>query len=118
MAWRSGGPSGTDTSFFSIQGQRYASDGSTQGTEFQVNTYTTSTQESPSLATAAGGGFVVAWESNGSSGTDHSGYSIQGQRYSVPSDSPPVPAMMPSMRSALAVALMLLGAAYALRTRS
>jgi hypothetical protein len=29
-----------------------------------------------------------------------------------------VPAMMPSMRSALAVALMLLGAAYALRTRS
>ena len=81
VAWFSYGSSGTDTSASSIQGQRYASDGSTQGAQFQVNTYTTSYQKSPSVAVHADGGFVVAWVSEGSYGTDTSWQSTQGQRY-------------------------------------
>ena len=37
--------------------------------EFQVNTYTTSTQRYPSVAADADGDFVVAWESNGQDGS-------------------------------------------------
>ena len=81
MVWDSAGSSGTDTSGNSIQGQRYASDGSAQGAQFQVNTYTTGNQRAPSVAADADGDFVVVWDSDGSSGTDTSGFSIQGQRY-------------------------------------
>ncbi len=81
VVWDSLGSPGTDTSQASIQGQRYASDGSAQGTQFQVNSYTTDSQLSPSVAAAANGDFVVAWDSVGSSGTDTSQTSIQGQRY-------------------------------------
>jgi hypothetical protein len=31
----------------------------------------------------AAGDFVVVWQSDGSSGTDSSGYSIQGQRHTI-----------------------------------
>jgi len=51
-----------------------------EGGEFQVNTYTTSYQENPAVALDAAGDFVVVWGSDGSSGTDSSSYSIQGQR--------------------------------------
>ncbi|HEY8153160.1 MAG TPA: hypothetical protein VII72_03435 [Myxococcota bacterium] len=81
VVWQSYGSSGTDTSLYSIQGQRYASDGSPQGAEFQVNTYTTVDQQNPSVAVDAGGGFFVVWESRGSPGTDTSATSVQGQRY-------------------------------------
>jgi len=118
VVWYSYGSSGTDTSSWSIQGQRYASGGSTQGGEFQVNTYTTSYQLSGSVATDADGDFVVVWESKGSSGTDTSISSIQGQRYSVAAPAPAVPSMTPATRFALAAALLLLGACYALRRRS
>jgi hypothetical protein len=120
VVWQSLGSSGTDTSAGSIQGQRYASSGSTQGAQFQVNTYTTSIQQNLSVAADADGDFVVVWESNGSSGTDSSSSSIQGQRYSVPAPPgpPPVPAMSTATRFALAAVLLLLGAAYALRRRS
>src|SRR5438128_2372799 len=53
-----------------------------QGSEFQVNTYTTSVQTYPRVAAAANGDFIVVWQSDGSSGDDTSGFSIQGQRYS------------------------------------
>ena len=81
VVWTSDGSGGTDSSSYSIQGQRYASDGSAAGAQFQVNTYTTSAQTSPSVSVDASGGFVVVWTSDGSGGTDSSSYSIQGQRY-------------------------------------
>ncbi len=65
VVWSSAGSNGTDTSSLSIQGQRYASDGSTLGGEFQVNTATYDVQSSPSVGLAPDGGFVVAWESGG-----------------------------------------------------
>ncbi len=88
VVWQSDGSSGTDTQSSSIQGQRYASDGSPLAGEFQVNTYTTLWQFSPSMALGAAGDFVVVWSSNGSAGTDTSGYSVQGQRFG--SDGSPV----------------------------
>ena len=80
VVWSSLGSAGTDPSG-SIQGQRYASNGSMQGAQFQVNTYTTSSQGIPSVAADADGDFVVVWQSYGSSGTDTSYASIQGQHY-------------------------------------
>lgn len=88
VVWTSNGSGGSDTSERSIQGQRYASNGNRRGDEFQVNTYTTSYQQRPSIAAADDGRFVVVWQSDGSSGADTSDDSIQGQRYA--SDGSPV----------------------------
>jgi hypothetical protein len=79
--WTSGGSTGSDTGSGSIQGQRYNSAGSAVGSQFQVNTYTTSSQALPSVAVDADGDFVVVWSSAGSFGGDTSSSSIQGQRY-------------------------------------
>ena len=83
VVWESPGSSGTDASGQSIHGRRYASDGSSQGAQFQVNSYTTSDQRIPAVAAAADGDFVVVWDSDGSSGPDTHTTSIQGQRFSV-----------------------------------
>ena len=82
VVWESSGSAGGDTSYTSIQGQRYSSAGSAVGSQFQVNTYTTDFQQDPCVAADADGDFVVVWRSNGSAGGDISGRSIQGQRYS------------------------------------
>ena len=83
VVWHSFGSSGGDTSADSIQGQRYAAGGAAQGGQFQVNTYTTSYQVSPSVASDADGDFVVVWQSTGSSGGDTSTVSVQGRRYAA-----------------------------------
>ena len=80
VVWYSYGSSGSD-SFVSIQGQRYASDGTAAGGEFQVNTYTTARQSFPWVAAEPDGDFVAVWQSQGSGGSDSSFSSIQGQRY-------------------------------------
>ena len=51
-----------------IYGQRYDQNGIQVGNEFQVNTYTTSTQWYPSITALSDGGFVVVWESDGQDG--------------------------------------------------
>ncbi len=81
VMWFSDGSSGSDTSGGSIQGQRFDSTGAPVGQEFQVNTYTTSGQSRPSVATDTGGSFVAVWRSAGSSGSDSSSWSVQGQRF-------------------------------------
>ncbi len=83
VVWESGSSGGADTGGYSIQGQRYNAAGSPVGSEFQVNSYTTGDQRSPSVAMDADGDFVVVWESDGSGGADTGGYSIQGQRYNA-----------------------------------
>lgn len=80
VVWQSDGSYGTDPAA-SIQGQRYASDGSPLGGQFQVNTYTASLQRSPTVAAFLSGDFVVVWHSFGSDNGDPSFSSIQGQRY-------------------------------------
>ncbi len=63
---------------YGIYGQRYDSSGVVQGSEFIVNTDTSSNQLFSSVAALAGGGFVVTWLSNQQNG---SSYEIYGQRY-------------------------------------
>src|SRR2546426_789632 len=52
-----------DGSFTGVFGQRYASSGAALGTEFQINTHTTSVQRSPAVASDSTGSFVVVWNS-------------------------------------------------------
>jgi hypothetical protein len=62
-----------------IVGQRFDAAGTPRGTEFQVNTYTTSNQSVPAVAVDAGGNFVVVW--HGYHQEDGSSFGIFGQRY-------------------------------------
>jgi hypothetical protein len=68
-----------DGSFYGVFGQRYDSAGVPQGSEFRVNTYTTSGQGAPAVASNGVGSFVVVWESDG--GQDGALGGIFGQRY-------------------------------------
>jgi len=81
VVWHSAGSSGTDSEGYSIQARRYSSSGIPLGSEFQVNSYTTGYQESPAVASLGEAGFIVVWQSDGSSGTDHAFSSVQGQLY-------------------------------------
>ena len=61
-----------------VYAERYDSAGAALGDEFRVNSYTTSDQNRPSVATDGSGNFVVVWDSRDQDG---SGYGIFGQRY-------------------------------------
>jgi hypothetical protein len=86
VAWTSQGSAGTDTDFLSVQARRFDGAGAPLGDRFQVNTYTTDGQYSPSIATDATGAFVVAWTSQGSSGSDASYTSIQARLFEADGD--------------------------------
>jgi len=64
-----------DGSEYGIYGQLFDGLGNTFGSEFQVNTYTTSSQQDPSVATFSNGDFVVTWESFGQDGSRFGIYS-------------------------------------------
>ena len=81
VVWTSEGGTGTDTNLSSVHGQRYDGTGNPVAGEFQVNTYTTGAQTYPAATGMDTGGFVVLWMSDGSSGTDTSGVSVEMQRY-------------------------------------
>lgn len=83
VVWASETSEGTDSGYnFSIQGQRFKARGVPVGPQFQINSYTTSSQHFPSVSMGSEGGFVVVWMSDGSYGQDTGSRSIQGQRYS------------------------------------
>jgi len=75
LVWDSEGQDGSD---FGVLGQRYDSNGTPQGFEFQVNTYTRGMQRHPRIATAADGEFVVVWQTRHDAG---SGYAVAAQRF-------------------------------------
>ncbi|MEM8556795.1 MAG: T9SS type A sorting domain-containing protein [Bacteroidota bacterium] len=77
IAWQSDGQDGFG---FGINAQRFAADGTPQGSEFQVNTYTAINQSHPSVGIDTDGDFVIAW---GSFGQDGSDYGIYAQRYAA-----------------------------------
>ena len=78
VVWESQGSAGTDSAGWSIQGQRYAADGSPVGGEFQVNTYTMGDQKSPGVSPDGSGGFVVVWASD-----EPSEWRVRGQRFAA-----------------------------------
>ena len=51
-----------DGSGYGVYAQRYNSTGAAQGSEFQVNTYTSGNQEQADVAMDSAGDFVVVWE--------------------------------------------------------
>jgi hypothetical protein len=69
-----------DGSGWGIYAQRYNAAGVAIGSEFRVNSYTTSDQSYPAVAMDAAGNFVVTWMSLGQDG---SGYGIYAQRYNA-----------------------------------
>ena len=75
VAWVSDMQDGDD---IGIYAQRYDVNGNTVGAEFQVNTYTTSGQDFPSITALSDGGFVITWQSDGQDG---GGAGIYAQRY-------------------------------------
>ena len=77
IAWQS---SGQDGSGYGIYAQRYNAAGVAQGSEFQVNTYTTNIQSTPSIGMDADGDFVITWQSYTQDGNR---YGIYAQRYNA-----------------------------------
>ena len=61
VAWQSEGSH--DSWGTGVFAQRYDASGAAVGGEFQVNTFGIASQENPSIAALAGGGFVVTWQS-------------------------------------------------------
>jgi len=69
---------GQDGSWWGVHGQLFNGDGTKQGIEFQVNTYTISDQWTPSVASFSDDRFVVTWSSYGQDG---SGWGVYGQLF-------------------------------------
>lgn len=77
ITWSSYGQDGSD---FGVYAQRYSASSVPIGSEFQVNTNTTSYQNEPCVAGLANGGFVIAWTSGGQD-ADQGG--VYAQRYTA-----------------------------------
>ena len=75
FAWQS---EGQDGDAGGIVGRRFGTNGLPLGGEFQVNSYTTSIQSAPSIASDSAGNFLVVWASLGQDGSD---YGVFGQRF-------------------------------------
>lgn len=83
VSWMSRGSLQGDSSNYSVQVRILDSDGDPEGLgEFQVNEYTTGSQQQPSVAADTDGSFVVVWSSDGSFEDDNDGMSVQARRYS------------------------------------
>jgi len=80
IIWTSYGQDGDTTSYGNIYAQRYNVDGSANGSEFRVNTYTTNNQRNTSLGIDSLGNFIITWESDGQDG-DGSSSNIYAQKY-------------------------------------
>ncbi|TFH22401.1 MAG: hypothetical protein E4H03_08480 [Myxococcales bacterium] len=65
VVWHEGGRDGADSA---VIGQRFSASGTKVGTEFIVNEYTTSNQDTADVAMADDGSFLVVWESQGQDG--------------------------------------------------
>jgi len=76
VVWESYSQDGSPT--WGVFGQRFDAAGLPQGSEFQVNSYTTGIQRFPSAASDAVGNFVVVWHSDGQDGSH---YGVFGQRF-------------------------------------
>jgi hypothetical protein len=69
-----------DLSYGGIFGQRYDSDGTRLGSEFQVNTFTEEDQYFPAVTADAAGDFVVVWASYFQDGDE---FGVFGQRFAA-----------------------------------
>jgi hypothetical protein len=79
VAWSS--LNGQDGSGSGVYAQRFDAAGNSLGGEFRVNGTAVNSQSWPSVAVDAGGGFVIAWESNVSTGPNSTSKEIIARRY-------------------------------------
>ncbi len=79
VCWQSYGQDGSGNGIYA---QIFNADGSKNGNEFLINTYTSGAQELPVITGLKEGGFVVSWQS---SAQDGSGYGIY-QKIYAPTD--------------------------------
>jgi hypothetical protein len=75
IAWQSSAQDGSD---YGIYAQRYSAAGAAVGREFRVNTFSTASQNNPSVSMDGAGDFVIAWESGDQDGSQSG---IYAQRY-------------------------------------
>jgi len=69
-----------DGSGTAVKAQLYDSGGAKVGAEFRVNTLATLDQQQPTVASLAGGGFVVAWHTTDTT-QDGAGWAVKAQRF-------------------------------------
>ena len=81
VVWNGFGSPGDDDYSDSVKGRRFLANGTPQGDDFQVNTYTTQMQAYADVAFSQNGEFLVVWTGEGSTGSDDSMFSIQGRRF-------------------------------------
>ena len=81
VTWTDTSATGGDTIGWAVRGQQYDSTGAKVGGEFLVNTTTTGTQFTASVAALTGGGFVVTWTDTSATGGDTSLEAVRGQQY-------------------------------------
>jgi len=81
ISWISSGQDG-DGSYYNVYAQKYNSDGSTNGSEFRANTYTTGYQYNQSIAMNNDGKFIISWHSQGQN-NDGENYNVYAQRYNT-----------------------------------
>ena len=83
ISWSDYSGTGGDTSFDAIRAQRFAADGTAQGSEFLVNTTTTREQEMSAGAGLVGGDFVLVWgdRSPFATGDLTMGWDVRGDRF-------------------------------------
>jgi hypothetical protein len=84
VVWESHQSSGPDDEGMSVQGRAFAADLVPMSGQFQVNVYSTSSQETAAVAALPNGEFVVAWTSDGSSGDDDIYQSVQARIFRLP----------------------------------
>jgi len=77
ISWTSANQDGSSNGIYA---QRYNAQGVAQGGEFQVNTYTDSSQNNANVTLDADGDFVIAWHSYAQDGSI---YGIYAQRYNA-----------------------------------
>lgn len=81
VTWQDESLTAGDTTGTAVRGQLFDAVGAKIGTEFVVNSTTSSNQGEPSVSGLAGGGFVVTWDDNSQSPDDPSALAVRGQVY-------------------------------------
>jgi Ca2+-binding RTX toxin-like protein len=79
VSWTDNSRQGGDASFLAVKAQIFNASGNKIGSEFLVNTATTSSQDQPTITSLSSGGFVVSWASLSGQGGDASGRAIKAQ---------------------------------------
>lgn len=83
VTWTDASQTGDDTSEVAIRGRVFDDSGTALGSDFVVNTTTSSRQEDSSVTALTDGGFVVTWTDYSASGDDTSSWAIRAQAFAA-----------------------------------